>query len=399
MTAPREILVFARERMRADALARRLEARFAEAARLRVVDLAELADVREASRAAVWLALVTREDDAVFSAVSVGTEGRPPLVVSGPSGDAALVLRAMRLGAREFVGADEGLDTIERTLRGLFSSQATAKALAGGQGIGVLGAKGGVGTTTLATQLAVSLQALAGRTALFDLAQAPGDVCLHLDLTPSYGLARAALETDQLDAMFLRSLLVGHASGVEVLAATESSEDAERLTGLAVEQALMLLRTEFDRVVVDLGRGWSEGTVRALDAVGPLLLVTQAEVPCLVNARRQLDLLTELGVAADRVHLVEMRHGRADAIPDRDLRRFLGRPVDARIPDDAAVPRCTNEGKTLAGGAPYGEAQRAVLALARQVLAWCGHAEPGPARPGLLERVRIGLARRGRGAA
>ena len=57
-----------------------------------------------------------------------------------------------------------------------------------------------------------------------------------------------------------------------------------------MERALALLGAEFDWVVVDLGRGWGEGSVRALDALTHLLLLTQAEVPCLVNARRQLDL-------------------------------------------------------------------------------------------------------------
>jgi pilus assembly protein CpaE len=399
MSQTPEVLVFAADRLRADTLVKNLAPRLTERARLVAVDLASLSGEANGSSPAAWLGLAAREDDPVFAAVTAGGEVRPPLVLAGPSADAALVLRAMRIGADEFVGSDEGLDAIERVLRGVLSSHASRQALAEGQVIGVLGAKGGVGTTALATQLAVSIQAQAGRTALFDLGQAPGDVSIQLDLSPSYALARAAQETDEFDAVFLRSLLVNHASGVEVLAATAASEDAERLTGLAVDQALALLRTEFDWVVADLGRGWSEGTVRALDALGPILVVTQAEVPCLVNARRQLDLLGDLGVAVERVHLIENRHGRDDAIPERDLRRFLGSEIEARIPEDAAVSRCANEGKTLAEGAPYGEAQRAVVALGRQVLAWCGHDDVRPVRRGLLERVKVGLARRGRGAA
>jgi pilus assembly protein CpaE len=391
-----EILVLASDRSRAAAFAQRIATRLPNPVREFDHAGGGLEEAIRASRPAALVALLSESGDSLFPALSALGEGRPPLLVCGPSDDGALVLRAMRLGAVEFVGAEEGFSAVESALRGLLEAGPRPS---GGQLIGVLGAKGGVGTTFVAAQLAVSIQALAGRTALFDLAQAPGDVSLQLDLTPACGLARAVQETETLDATFLRSMLTGHASGVEVLVATERSEDAERLAGPTVERALGLLGAEFDWVVVDLGRGWSDGSVRALDALSQLLLVTQAEVPCLVNARRQLDLLAGLGVPPEQIHLVENRQGRGDAIPERDLRRFLGCAVAAKIPEDAAVVRCANEGKTLAEGAPYGEAQRAVVGLARQVLAWCGRTEQSPARAGLLQRVRFGLARRGRGAA
>jgi pilus assembly protein CpaE len=391
-----EILVLASDRSRAAAFAQRIATRLPNPVREFDHAGGGLEEAIRASRPAALVALLSESGDSLFPALSALGEGRPPLLVCGPSDDGALVLRAMRLGAVEFVGAEEGFSAVESALRGLLEAGPRPS---GGQLIGVLGAKGGVGTTFVAAQLAVSIQALAGRTALFDLAQAPGDVSLQLDLTPACGLARAVQETETLDATFLRSMLTGHASGVEVLVATERSEDAERLAGPTVERALGLLGAEFDWVVVDLGRGWSDGSVRALDALTQLLLVTQAEVPCLVNARRQLDLLAGLGVPPEQIHLVENRQGRGDAIPERDLRRFLGCAVAAKIPEDAAVVRCANEGKTLAEGAPYGEAQRAVVGLARQVLAWCGRTEQSPARAGLLQRVRFGLARRGRGAA
>jgi pilus assembly protein CpaE len=394
-----EILVLASDRSRAAAFAQRIATGLPNPVREFDHAGGGLEEAIHASRPAALVALVSESGDSVFPALSALGEGRPPLLVCGPSDDAALVLRAMRLGAVEFVGSEEGFSAVESALRGLLDAGPASARPSGGQLIGVLGAKGGVGTTSVAAQLAVSIQALAGRTALFDLAQAPGDVSLQLDLTTACGLARAAQETETLDATFLRSMLTRHASGVEVLVATERSEDAERLAGPTVERALGLLGAEFDWVVVDLGRGWSDGSVRALDALSQLLLVTQAEVPCLVNAQRQLDLLAGLGVPPEQIHLVENRQGRDDAIPERDLRRFLGRAVAAKIPEDAAVVRCANEGKTLAEGAPYGEAQRAVVGLARQVLAWCGRTEQSPARAGLLQRVRFGLSRRGRGAA
>ncbi len=395
------VVVLAAEPARGAVLGRRIEAT-GDARLARVVH--EPASLREAIAKARPVALVAdlgRDAAAVLAALEALAEPRPPLLVYGPDDDAALVLRTMRLGAREFVPDDADASGFQAALERVLRSATPKAALepAEARVIAVLGAKGGVGTTFVASQLAIVLQALAGPTAILDLGPPPGDLALHLDLQPPYCLARAARETETLDATFLRTLLCRHPSGVQLLSASERVEDAELLRAVDVERAIALLRDEFQWLVIDFGRAWSEAAVRALDGVDQLLLITQAEVPALVNARRQLDLLERLGLPAERVHLVENRHGGAGAVSERELVRALGRHVEMQLPEDESVPKCANEGQSLGEASPYGHAQRAMVELARQVLAWCGHADPSPARTGLLERVRLGLARRANGAA
>jgi pilus assembly protein CpaE len=395
-----ELVVLAGERERGAALARRIVALVPGVEAVAAV-AGSLREAIAASRPAALVADVATGGGGVFAAFEALPEPRPPLLVCGPPDDAALVLRALRLGAREFVPQDADAAAFRAALERLLAREAPPVERGRGRApvLAVLGAKGGVGNTFVASQLAVVLQALAGSTALFDLALPAGDAALHLDLQPHHWLAAAARDGAALDATLLRTLLTPHRSGVELLAAVEHAADGELLDAPTVERAVVLLRAEFEWVVLDLGRGWSEGTVRALDAADHVVLVTSADVPALVAARRQLELLGRLGVLAERIHVVENRHGRAEAIPERDLRRFLPRPVEAQLPEDAVVASCANEGRLLAEAAPHGHAHRAIVELGRCARTWCGQEDPPPARTGLLERVRLGLARRGYGTA
>jgi len=329
---------------------------------------------------------------------------RPLMLATGPADDGRVVLRAMRLGAGEFLSPDPDPETlrasIEHLANGASPNQHTVAGASEAAVIAVLGAKGGVGATLVASQLAVTLQELGERTALLDLALPQGDAALHLDLQPAYALVGAAREAVALDATFLRTLLSPHRSGVQLLAATERAEDAELLRAEPVERALALLRADFDWVVVDLGRSWSEGSVKALDLASQVILVMELDVPALANARRQLELLERLGVSGSRVHVVENRHGRAEALTGRDGRRFLGHPVELRLPDEpAAAGACVNEGRTLREAARNGRLHRAVGELAQAVHEWSGRKAALPERSGVLARVRLGLARRVYGAA
>jgi pilus assembly protein CpaE len=328
----------------------------------------------------------------------------PLMLASGPAEDGRVVLRAMRLGAREFLSPDPDPDALSASIEHLASGvadQSSPEPRGSEAGvIAVLGAKGGVGATLVACQLAVGLQDLGEQTALLDLALPQGDAALHLDLQPAYGLVGAAREAEALDATFLRTLLSPHRSGVQVLAATERAEEAELLRAEPVERALSLLRGDFDWVVVDLGRSWSDGSVRALDLASQVILLTELDVASLANARRQLELLERLGVSAARVHVVENRHGRAESLTGRDGRRFLGRPVDLRLPDEpAAAGACVNEGRTVGEVARNGRLHRAVVQLAQAVRQWNGRETALPDRTGVLARVRLGLARRVYGTA
>ncbi len=395
-------VIYSEDPASATELRRILEASGHAQVRAVVSDPDELPTAVRAHRPDALFAELGRAPHAVLDRLETIAAPRPRLLVCGPQEESALILRALKQGAREFLPPAPDPETVRLAVERL------ALELAPETGerrrapvLAVLGAKGGVGATVVACQLAASLQRLGARTALVDLDLPLGDVALHLDARPVHGLATVAREAHTLDGTYLRGVLHAHPCGVQILAGPERIEEAELVRGDHVERVLDLLREEFDWVVVDVARSWSETSVRALDLASAILLVTRLDVPTLTRARRQLELLERLGHADAKIHVLANRHPGSHALSDRDALKFLGQPLEARLPeDDATMARSVNEGRTLAELDPQGPLQRRYLELARRVHLWCGLEPPRESvPPPLLARVRRAIWRPTHGAA
>jgi pilus assembly protein CpaE len=299
---------------------------------------------------------------------------RPVLLFAGSAEDTQLILRAMRLGAREFFTGElpEGaLKAVIHRLR--IETTPTASIQRNAPVIAVMGAKGGVGATVLACQLAAALQKSGSRTAVMDLNLPLGDVALYLDVHPQYMFVDVAAETDLFDATYLHTVLQRHPSGLQVLASPERAEDAEIVNAHHMERALAFLRADFDWVVCDVSRKWDELTLRALDLADLIYLVTVKDVPTLSHARQCLGLLERLGIARDKVKLVANRDSRSDAINEKDYAGFLGRGPDIRIPNDyEAISSVLNHGTTVTERASARVLRDAFAQLLAQTHQWCG---------------------------
>ena len=328
---------------------------------------------------------------------------RPRLIVIGPKDQSNTILRAMRMGVRDYLDVDPTEDDLRSAVlrvgselapRGATAEKATAHPA---RVVAVMGAKGGVGATVVACQLAASLRARGSRTALVDLNLPLGDAALYFDVQPAYTLANIARESDRLDATYLRTLLSGKPGGVQILASPVHAEEAELVRGAHVERALNLLRGDFDWVVLDLSRTWSEPTVRALDLADLILLVTLMDVPTLHHTRKHIDLLERLGHSGARIRLIANRHSSVDAVTDKDVAEFLERKPDYQIPNDFPTTlAAVNRGVSVAEVAPRSALARAYNELTHALHGWFGAAAPGATEPsssGALARVR-GMFRR-----
>jgi Flp pilus assembly CpaE family ATPase len=316
---------------------------------------------------------------------------RPPLVVLGPRDDADLLLRAMQVGAKECLPANAPDESVSGLVERLFAEYGPAvhsrkKAAI----VAVMGAKGGVGASVVACQLAIALQELGGRTAIVDLNLPLGDVAMYLNLQPDYTIADVARGDDRLDAAFLEKALAAHGSGVNVLAAPGRLEDAKLIRPSHVDRTLGLLAGSHDWIVVDVSREWKETAIRALDVADEILLVGLPDVPTLNQARKHLDLLRRLGRKEESIHLVSNRDGAAASVSVQDAKRFLGREPEARIPNDFdTCVTATNEGLAASKVAPDSRLTAAFASLARRVYAWRGEQQPEASDPDSLgSRVR-----------
>jgi pilus assembly protein CpaE len=309
------------------------------------------------------------------------------VVVLGPAKDPDLILRAMHEGAKEFVLASDE----DALARALHDHPKPARVADGGRIYAVFPAKGGVGATTIATNLAGALQRLGERTCLVDLDLDMGDVLAFLDLRGGYSLSDVVANMRRLDRELLDSTLVRHASGVHVLAQSHRVEEADRIEPTALGGVLRFLAQHYRAVVVDGLRTFDDLAVAAIDASDTVTLVVTEEVPAVRNARRCADLFRRLH-AEDRLKLVVNRHQKGVEITPAVVAETVGLPVAATIPSDyPAVVAAMNRGGLLLDEAPRSAVTKGIEGLV-EVLGHPRAGVVGGERPSLLKRFFNGRA-------
>lgn len=321
----------------------------------------------------VLIAELGRAPQATLERIAqIGATG-PAVVAIGPTEDSRFILRAFQMGVREYIPEDSVEQELPAALEKLMGrTAAPASTSHRAPVVAVMGAKGGVGATFVACQLAAALQKNGGSTAVVDLNFPIGDVALHFDLRPAYTLASLAGK-GEFDLTFLQSVLHRHPSGLGVLAAPERVEQTELVRGDHVERAVRLLRDELAWVVVDVSRSWNEPSVRVLDLADQILLVTSLDLAAVSHTRQHLDLLRRLGHAPDRIHLVANRHTGKESLTRSDFASFVGREPEVILPNDyATAVEAVNTGRALGDFAGSTALNRAYRDLARTAHGWCG---------------------------
>jgi pilus assembly protein CpaE len=269
------------------------------------------------------------------------TLANPKLIVlpASRSADSGLILKSVRAGAREFVQlpleAPELLDTLKRQFRGRDDSE--SERASGPRVISVTGAQGGVGSTTVAVELAATLASNKGQeTVLLDLDLLFGVVDACLDLTPDHTLSQVLQNFQRLDLTLLKRSITRHASGLFVLPHPPSLLEAAAVDPEALRRLLGLLRLAFSTVVVDTSKGLQASDFAALELSDVILVVVQLDLMCLRNTTRLLTLLREYDGMAERVKLVVNRSGSRECqISLQKAEDTLKMPISWQIPNAA----------------------------------------------------------------
>jgi pilus assembly protein CpaE len=266
-----------------------------------------------------------------------GEPGGPRVVLVSEQGP-ELALAALRAGVFDILAPDVGVAELTAVLGQAAAAAApTQVPLAPsdtrtpprGRVISVVSSKGGVGKTTLSTNIAVGLAQHAPKsTVLVDLDVQFGDVASALSLTPEYTLADAVAGVASRDSMVLKTFLTLHPTGLYVLAAPESPAAADGISAAHVDRLLSMLAAEFAFVVVDTAPGLSEHTLAALDRTTDPVLLTSMDV----RSTRRLVL-----------NFADPRSGLTLA----DVEATIGTTVDVSVPRSRAVPTSVNLGVPL----------------------------------------------------
>jgi len=200
------------------------------------------------------------------------------------------------------------------------------------------GAKGGVGSTTLAINTAIALAAEhKRRVALVDANLQFGDLRVFLDLKLDTASIVNAISEPELDADLLRRLMVSHASGIDLLLAPTAPEQADvvmenhRNSPDALSGMLELMRGMYDYTVIDASRSLDDITIHLFDEADAVYVVMTADLSCLKNVQLVLKTMTELGYPRDKVQLVLNRSNAFTGINIDNAESVLGRPIAHKL--------------------------------------------------------------------
>ncbi len=261
--------------------------------------------------------------------------------------------------------------------------------------VAVYSPKGGVGTTTIATNVAVAAaQRNPDRVILVDLDLQFGGVATHLNLEPKLTIADAVRdEAAMREPQMLRTYTVRHDSGLHVLAAPMSPEASELITPDHISHILSTLLEGYDALVIDAGSILDEGVLRIFEMAETILLPVHPEMAALKAMHGLLDDLNETGSIDGKSTFVLNNMFAREILKPRDIESALGSRITTDLPYDPFLfLKAVNEGVPIVLGAPRSPAAEQLVRLSTSAFGADGYAVPddGVAR----KQRRFGFGRR-----
>jgi pilus assembly protein CpaE len=319
----------------------------------------------------------------------------PKLPILTISQDHQALLQSLQKGAKYFlthpVGLEDMLSALRRALgdagQGSDNHPSLGSAVrqqGGCQTIALLGSRGGVGTTSLAVNLAATLASdPANGVALVDLDLALGDADIAVELNgmENISIADLARNIERLDMNFLRRALVKHdASNMAILRHPLEIQDIGVLHEGHIERILNLLRISYSHLVLDLSKAVLPTDMMGLRLADTILLTAQLELSSLRNVVRLLHFLGQEPGLTEKVRVIVNRVG-SEAVEEgislKKAEEVIGKPIFWQIPNDAkALIAARVAGEPLVRHNPKSRAQQALFGLAQAIGGKSGPPEP-----------------------
>jgi pilus assembly protein CpaE len=278
------------------------------------------------------------------------------------------ILGLMRAGAVEYlfkpVDKHELFEALQKAGK-QYLDRGLADAPPEGKVVTVYNPVGGMGTTTIAVNLAAALAAQHDKVALVDLNFFSGDVTTFLDMNPKYTLSSLTTNVNRLDAHFLMSVMARHSSGIYLLSEPVDVEETVDITPEQISRILVFLKSVFSYVVIDTGGQLFGANQMTFDNSDQILFNTILTLPALKNANRYLVSMERHGIPRGKIKLLVNRYLPKADIKVEDAEKVLGRKVFLAIPNEYAdVIGSINKGQPLVNLYPRSPVTRAIQKLA-----------------------------------
>jgi pilus assembly protein CpaE len=238
-----------------------------------------------------------------------------------------------------------------------------------GKVISVFSPKGGVGTTMLAVNLAVSLQRDETPVVLVDGNMEFGDVMVFVNQKPKNSIVDLAPRADELDPEVIEEVTMLHpASGIKILAGPTRPEHAENVNGDQFAKVLQYLCNFYTYVIVDCASSLTDVTLSAMDLSDLIILVTTQEIPAIKDSRMFLDLLKPLNISRDRLLFIMNKYDKRIGIKPEKVSENFKQELKIIIPfEEKVVLPSINRGVPFMLGVKSKSITRSFVSLAEAV--------------------------------
>ncbi len=279
--------------------------------------------------------------------------GKVSVVALSKSKDPDVMLVAMRNGCNEFLAKTFDQEDLIQLFERLAHQRATipVRSVAAGTVLSFFGAKGGVGSTTLAVHLALYLvQCHQKRTLLIDNHPELGHICVYLGIDGTrFHFHELVRNVTRLDSELLRGFTAKHASGLEVLSSPDVCGGTRTVDSESVSKLLEFLRTEYDYIVVDCSTALHESDLAVLDGSDQVYLVATPELGAIRDLSRYVDNLTRIETTTEKMQVVINRFSSRYAVKVEQIEKAIRLPIAIRLPNSyTELVRSVNLGEPIA---------------------------------------------------
>jgi pilus assembly protein CpaE len=301
-----------------------------------------------------------------------------PIVAYGWRDDAEMVRKAMMAGARDFFVMPADHERVLESIRSVLESEERKRLRMSGQAkalgprgliLTVFGAKGGVGKSTIATNLGVALsQELSHSVVLVDGDNNFGDAVAMLDLKPHRNILEFARDVDSMERTAVTDYLTMHESGLWVLPAPREVLQWRTVTPERFRKVIAMLARRFDVVIVDTAGALSDMSLGVLEEANMVLWVTSSDFSSINNSLIALETLQQLSYPEARIRLMLNITTTDDGVRPAKIEEVLGRQFFWLVPYDRQLRLGGQIGKPVVGTHRDSRGAQSIIQLAQALM-------------------------------
>jgi len=297
-----------------------------------------------------------------------------PIVAYSSIKDPASIRKAMLAGVADYLVTPVREEDLINSIHGVLAQEERKRAriagetdepVACGTVLTVFGAKGGIGKTTISTNLATAIVQKTGQSvALVDLDTRFGDVAILMDIPVERSIADLAMPEEEINREMLQDCLYTHNTGVTILPAPVRPTDWRNVHAGHIERVVTLLAQTYDYVILDTPGTFNDIVARALELATLVLLVATVDMASLKDTLLAIDMLRSWNFPQEKVKLVINSTNEATNVQPQEVKRMLGRDVFWSIPYDRNISTSTQLGMPVVVAKPTSKAAESMVELA-----------------------------------